>query len=52
MDRRDFHLLSIPTLDWVDKLKDNYKDDLLIKELVTKWLTNQLSAVNMFTGRD
>ena len=37
-------LLSIPTSDWVPKLKEHYKDDLLMKELVTKWLTNQLNA--------
>jgi hypothetical protein len=37
-------LLSIPTSDWVAKLKKHYKDDLLMKELVTKWLTNQLNA--------
>jgi hypothetical protein len=37
-------LLSIPTSDWVAKLKDHYKEDSLMQGLVTKWLTNQLNT--------
>lgn len=37
-------LLSIPILNWVDKLEVHYREDVLMKELVNKWLGKQLNT--------
>ena len=39
-----FSLLSIPTLDWIDKLKKQYKLDEELKSLFTKWQSKTLNS--------
>jgi hypothetical protein len=37
-------LLSIPTPDWIDKLKEQYHEDKELKSLLVRWRSNNLNS--------